>query len=262
MPDRFSSVLLKVEWARKHIDHLYSEIMDFWSQHPYAIEIVGDPKNGKGSYRIKGDPPPLPDSLTLAAVDAAHNLRSALDHFACAVVATVTNDTAFPVWRKRRTPSAIEWRALVLGKLQGAPQPLIAEVISLEAYKGGAGQDIWAMDELDRTDKHQLLIVVAGANTEVVIDFGQVMVATLPDRSFGAAIPSLPISFRPEWTPVEKGAELFTVQDEKGFKAEPRFTFDVALAAPYVLRGEPVVKVLRNMADEAQALLNRLIPLA
>ena len=89
-----------------------------------------------------------------------------------------------------------------------------------------------------------------------------------PPKSSGAgwtsntAIPSLPISFRPEWTPVEKGAELFTVQDEKGFKAEPRFTFDVALAAPYVLRGEPVVKVLRNMADEAQALLNRLIPLA
>jgi hypothetical protein len=51
--------------------------------------------------------------------------------------------------------------------------------------------------------------------------------------------------------------------DEKGeFKAEPTFTFDVALAAPDVLQGEPVVKVLRHLADEAETLLNRLIPLA
>jgi hypothetical protein len=262
MPDRFSSVLLKVEWARKHIDHLHSEIMDFWSQRPYAIEIVGDPKNGKGSYRIKGDPPPLPDSLTLAAGDASHNLRAALDHFACAAVTTVTPSTAFPVWRPPRTPSATDWRGLVFGKLRGAPQPLIDEVIKLEVYNGGAGQDIWAIDELDRTDKHRLLIAVAGANTGIVIDFGEVMAATFPELSSRAPMPSLPLSLRPEWTPVEKEAELLTVQDEKGFKAEPTFTFDVALAAPDVLQGEPVVKVLRHLADEAETLLNRLIPLA
>jgi hypothetical protein len=76
IPERFASALLKVEQAKKHIDRLEREITDFWSTNPYAIEVVGDPKNATGAYRIKGEPAPLPDSLTLTAGDAAHNLRS------------------------------------------------------------------------------------------------------------------------------------------------------------------------------------------
>lgn len=253
---------MKVEWARKHIDHLQGEMMKFWSQKPYEIEIVGDPKKGRGAYRIKGEPTPLPDSLTLAAGDAAHNLRVALDHFACASVTTVTSNTAFPVWRQPRTPSSAEWRGLVLGKLQGASRALIDEVISMGVYKGGTDEDVWALDELDRTDKHQLLIAVAGANTSIVIDFGEVMAATFSDFFRSGEVPSLPLALRPNWTPVKKEAELFTVQDEKGFKGEPKFTFDVALSEPDLLRGQPVVKVLRHMTDVAEALINRLTPLA
>jgi hypothetical protein len=122
IPEQFASAFLKVEQAKKHTDRLEREIIDFWSTNPYAIEVVGDPKNATGAYRIKGEPAPLPDSLTLTVGDAAHNLRSALDHFACATVANVTTSTAFPVWRAPRAPTPAEWRGLVLSKLQGASQ--------------------------------------------------------------------------------------------------------------------------------------------
>jgi len=263
IPERFASAFLKVEQAKKHIDRLEREIIDFWSTNPYAIEVVGDPKNATGAYRIKGEPAPLPDGLTLTAGDAAHNLRSALDHFACASVATVTTNAAFPVWRAPRTPTPAEWRSLVLGKLQSAPTSLIDAVIDLRAYRGGAGQDIWALDELDRVDKHQLLIAVAGANTALVVDFGEVMAATFPDLYADGQTPKLPMALRPgAWTPVATGAELFRVQISNGFKTDPKFIFEVALADPDALRGKPVAEALRHLASETESLLRRLAPLA
>jgi hypothetical protein len=262
IPGRFTSALLKVEQAKKHIDRLEREIIDFWSTSPYGIEVVGDPKNATGAYRIKGDPAPLPDSLTLTAGDAAHNLRSALDHFACASAATTTPNTAFPVWRAPRTPTPDEWRGLVFGKLQSAPTSLINAVIDLRIYKGGTGQDIWALDELDRVDKHRLLIPVTGANTALVVDFGEVMAATFPSLYTEGRTPKLPVALRPvAWTPVTAGVELFSVQTSNGFNTDPKFIFEVALAEPDALRGKPVAEALRHLACETESLLQRLVPL-
>jgi hypothetical protein len=263
IPEQFASALLKVEQAKKHTDRLEREIIDFWSTNPYTIEVVGDPKNATGAYRIKGEPAPLPDSLTLTAGDAAHNLRSALDHFACATVANVTTSTAFPVWRAPRAPTPAEWRGLVLGKLQGASTSLIDAVIDLKAYKGGDGEDIWTLDELDRVDKHRLLIAVAGANTALVVDFGEVMAATFPDLYAEGQTPKLPMALRPAaWTPVDTGAELFRVQTSNGFKTDPKFIFEVALAEPDALRGRPVAEALRHLVSETESLLQKLAPLA
>jgi hypothetical protein len=66
---------------------------------------------------------------------------------------------------------------------------------------GGTGQDIWVLDELDRVDKHQLLIAVAGAHTALVVDFGEIMVATFPDLYAEGQTPKLPMALRPAgWT--------------------------------------------------------------
>jgi hypothetical protein len=82
--DQFNSAWLKLVRARKHIDDLEAEILAFWASNPYLIEEVGSPKTDLGSYRIGGTPKPPPDVIPLITGDAAHNLRSALDHFACA----------------------------------------------------------------------------------------------------------------------------------------------------------------------------------
>src|SRR5436190_7698325 len=117
MGDRFASVWHKIQRAKKHTDDLETEIIAFWDIKPYEIETQGNPKAGPGSYRIKGTPKPLPESIPLIVGDAAHNLRSALDHFACGAVSTVTGNTAFPVWRANRTPTSADWKGLVKGKL-------------------------------------------------------------------------------------------------------------------------------------------------
>src|SRR5689334_16679790 len=130
----FSSAWRKIERAKKHADDLKTEINTFWATEPYEIETQGNPKTGPGSYRIKGIPKPLPESIPLIIGDAAHNLRTALDHFACGAVRTVTANTAFPVWRVNRTPTSADWKGLVVGKLNGAAPRLIKAVTAVKAY--------------------------------------------------------------------------------------------------------------------------------
>jgi hypothetical protein len=251
----------KIEWAKKHTDDLESEIIAFRDTSPYEFEIQGNPKTGPGSYRIKGTPQPLPESIPLILGDAAHNLRVALDHFACAVVVTVTDRTAFPVWRASRTPTSVQWSGLVKGKLNGAAPRLIKAVTAVKAYKTGNGEYVWAVDELDRIDKHRLLLSVAAANTGVTLDAAEMfrnvtLAAGLTD------VPSLFITIKPaDWTPIEEGTELFVVPGPGGFDADPQFPFDVTLGEPDVLRGEPVVPALRRLIDEVEGLLKRLVPL-
>ena len=170
MTDAFSSAWSKIERAKKHTDDLEAEIIAFWDTKPYEIEAERNPKAGFSSYWIKGTPKALPECIPLITGDAAHNLRSALDHFACSAVTTVTGQTAFPAWRATPTPTRAEWLGEVNRKLKGASPGLITAVVALKAYETGGGQYIWTVNELDRIDKHRLLIAVAGTVTRVMLD--------------------------------------------------------------------------------------------
>lgn len=98
MIDRFESALWKVDRARKHADDLEAEVRSFWAADPYEIETVGTPFAGHGFYRVKRIAA-LPKSIPLIAGDAAHNIRSALDHFAWAAVSPQERGTHtyFPI---------------------------------------------------------------------------------------------------------------------------------------------------------------------
>jgi hypothetical protein len=83
MTDRFDPAHWKVDLAQRHADDLDAEIRAFWVSEPYEVATVVNPLSGSRSYRIKRTVP-LPAVIPLIAGDAAHNIRSALDHFAWA----------------------------------------------------------------------------------------------------------------------------------------------------------------------------------
>lgn len=266
MTDRFDGVWRKVDRAKHHLEDLERQIQAFWDTQPYEIETQGDPKTGPGSYRIKGVPKTLPKSIPVISGDAVHNLRAAFDHLAFAAVPQPPSfPAAFPVWRKR-TPTSAEWEGLVKGKLNGASSRLLRAVVALEAYHGGAGEWLWALDELDNIDKHRLLITVASANTGIVIDAMAQMRALNVDPALDLSdAPPMEYVLRPaEWTRLEPSTELFTVLAPEGFPhdADVKFTFDVTLGEPEMLRGEPIVPTLRGLTDESEGLLQRLVALA
>lgn len=115
-------VTLRLERAHEHIDALKHESRMFMMElpQPYAVAVDDEPVDG--SYIVRGKilrPPPA--RLGILAVDAAHNLRAALDMLAWELALKGPNPppnsdsrTAFPIctdakaWESDRTKRMIE----------------------------------------------------------------------------------------------------------------------------------------------------------
>jgi hypothetical protein len=266
MADRFESAWQKIARARKHGDELEAEVSSFWASEPYEVEVVGTPMTGMGSYRVT-HMDPLPESIPLIAGDAAHNIRSALDHFVCAVVRRPERATSFPVWStsKRSVPTAVQWRKSVEEKLRGASPSLVQAVMNLEAWETGRDSLLWAIHELDRVDKHRLLISIAVANTGIRVDGSGYVFDTI--KKFSGYGPGQHLALEPiKWTPLKNGTILFNVEDGSIFGAanatKTTFTFDMTLGEPEMLKGESAVRCLRTLAGLAEKTIRDLAALA
>lgn len=265
MGDRFESAWQKIQRARKHADDLEVEVSAFWAADPCEIEMVGTPMTGPGSYRVTRISA-LPESIPLIAGDAAHNIRSALDHFACAAVPSPDRATAFPVWSTSkgtaRTPTIADWRRTVDRKLRGASPGLIQAFLKLEAWETGSDNLLWAIHELDRVDKHRLLLSVAVVNTRIGLDGDSYALATV--KKYSGLSPDQPVALEPiRWTPLINGSVLFNVADCSVFgAANARFSFDVTLGEPKLLKGQSAVVQLRLLAGVAEKVITSLASLA
>jgi hypothetical protein len=259
--ERFESALWKIDRARKHADDLEIAIREFWATKPYEVQAIGTPMTGAGSYRVTRISP-LPPIVPLIVGDAAHNVRSALDHFAWATVRPQDrcSQTAFPVWNnsKRQTPTPEQWRKEVEAKLKGAPGALVEAGVKLEPWDTGRDSLLWTINELERVDKHRLLLSVAVANTGITIDGGQLLTNAFPDFE----VPSLPVTLKPQWAPLEMGRDLFVVPAGSGFASTLTFDFNVTLGEPEDLKREAVVTQLRILAGLAEKIIRDLMPLA
>jgi hypothetical protein len=125
MIERFESALWKIDRAQKHADDLEAEVRSFWAADPYEIEAVG-PSAAPGSYRVKRIAA-LPESIPLIAGDTAHNIRSALDHFAWAAASPQERGvhTCFPVWNSVGARTDGKWQKLVVRQMKWSSPELI-----------------------------------------------------------------------------------------------------------------------------------------
>ena len=257
MNQDFGSALSKVGRARKLADDLEGEIDMFWDARPCELEIAGGESAGEGSFRVKRMRT-VPDSIALIMGDAAHNLRSALDHFAWAAVSAQVRGTRtyFPIWGKTAVPGPGEWREQVCRQLKGAPAGLIDAVEQLEPWESGQDSLLWAIHELDRIDKHRLLLAVAVAVTGIGLDGDSYELAVF--KKYSGMDKSGPLLVEPrQWTPVEEGAILFGPPAD--FAAtEATFFFNVTLSEPVMLRDKPAATWLRILADRAETVITDL----
>lgn len=255
------SALSKVGRARKLADELEAEIGAFWDAHPCELEIAGGQSAREESFRVKRMRA-VPDSIALIMGDAAHNLRSALDHFAWAAVSAQDRGTRtyFPIWGKTAVPGPDEWREQVCRQLKGTPAGLIDAVAQLEPWDMGRDSLLWAIHELDRIDKHRLLLSVAVAVTGIGLDGDSYELAVA--KKYSGMNEHGPLLVEPrQWTPVEEGAVLFGSPAD--FAAtEATFFFDITFSEPVMLRDKPAVTWLRLLADRAATVITDLARLA
>jgi hypothetical protein len=251
--DRFDSALSKVDRARKHTDDLEMEVRAFWDADPFEVEMVGAPLTGPGFFRVKRMAA-VPESIALIAGDAAHNIRSALDHFAWSAVSPHLRrrQTCFPVWSNASVPAPAKWREQVSRQLQGATTELIEAVVKLEAWDAGRDSLLWVLHELDRIDKHRLLLSVAVAFTGIGLDGDSYELAVVKKYSGIDAAKPLVVAPR-EWTPLEEGKVLFNSADGVGLSAaKATLTFDMTLGEPARVTDKSAVTWLRILAGLAE----------
>jgi hypothetical protein len=260
--DRFDSALWKVDRARKHADDLEMAVQTFWDTNPFEVEMVGSPLTGPGYFRVKRMAA-VPESLTLIAGDAAHNIRAALDHFAWNAVSLHQRrrGTCFPVWGNDSVPRPGKWEKQVSRQLNGATTQLIDAVINIEAWNGGRDSLVWNIHELDRLDKHRLLLPVAVAFTGMGIDGDSWEISVVKKYSgIGAGKPL--VSVPREWTPLEEGKILFSSSSGIGFGVDKAtLTFDLTLKEPTEVTDKSAVRWLRILAGLAEKIIHDLAPL-
>jgi hypothetical protein len=246
MTTDLSGVDLKIKRANKHIKDLERHIVTFEETNPYEVITQDDPNDAECYQRIFKVRKPIPSCISLTTGDAIHNLRSALDHLAWAAVnmsGTVTTDTAFPIWRKCGVPAAKEYKSLVLGKVKGAPQPFINLLLGLQPYEGGLHDALWAIDYLDITDKHKLLIGAFTAYESLIHYVGELAEPTKPTYNF----------------PLKDGDVLYGGRyANKEQEPERQVVVAVALGEPRILQGKPVAPELTQLSEFVSSVIDQL----
>lgn len=159
----FHEARLKIQRAEKHVNDLNGILKAFLNGKPYVVFVEHNP-DGSGDLLKVTATKTLPPDFVLTLGDALHNLRTALDYamneieFQTCGVRTAY--TKFPVYDSREGLVAAANGALK----QKAPKQVIDCLLGwIQPYKGGKGDAIWSLHQIDIEDKHRLLI----ANTEL-----------------------------------------------------------------------------------------------
>jgi hypothetical protein len=252
---------LKIERADQHIRELEARLKSFVEDDPYEAVEKKEPDTGDRIWvvKVKSDPPPR---LSIVLGDAVHNLRSALDHLACALVtaeagaSAVHRATAFPI------SDTAEKCEASLTNVQAAGKDALDLMRASKAYKGG-NDALWALRELDDRDKHHLLITVGAAYQSVGIDMAKFLTNLHPGAP---ALPPMPVFLAPldRQFPLENDDELFRIPANAPggeHHPDPQFIFQVALGEPDVFEGAPLLETVTNLRDVVAELVEQFAPL-
>ena len=228
----------KVKRAVKHINDLDAMLSDFSDSDFYSLHIDKDVNTGTNHLRLEIDKFPFPvNAAALIIGDALHNLRSSLDLLYYATVincgGTPSKWTRFPIRDTREELMGVLNSALKQKQITMDVHDFILDAI--KPYEAG-NYPLWAADDLNIRDKHQLLIPVLKAmwfNGIRLEDDKQNMIFIGPyimDEAGSLRLREL----------IDKN---ITVQD-KG-QAVTNIFFDIG--TPF--DGQPVGKTLNNIAE-------------
>jgi hypothetical protein len=148
----FEHAKLKIRWANGHIYKIIDQYRAFLDSDLAEMSIERDGVTGKQVLKIS-DPTEFPPMIALIVGDAIHNLRTAFDYITVAV--TGKDWMALPVGKTRDdiVSKSNHYRAIK------SSNPRLADFIlnEIQPYCGGKFM-LWELSELDRIDKHRLIL--------------------------------------------------------------------------------------------------------
>lgn len=152
----FLQASLKIGWAKRHLDTLYSYIMEFQGSKPYSLFAEDDLERGQHIIRVEIGA--LPVEMGLIVGDFASCLRASLDHLAgfltMAAGGTHNDRASFPVvgeWNK-------DGESLFNKSVRGITPAAIKVIDSMQPYHSGSAYKstkLWRLHRLWNIDKHR-----------------------------------------------------------------------------------------------------------
>lgn len=240
---------VKLERAEKHISDLEVAIVVFVKEHPNFIARKVD-SNGDEIVYVKYVPD-VPPMISAVAGDILQNVRSTLDHLAYRIVTanpaiTSRKDIYFPIAEGVNEYMASKRRRVI----EGASPEAVKRIDALKPYKGG-NDALWHLARLNNIDKHRLLLTTAmrfkhGSTTK--LDYWR-MRATIGKGSDPGGILSgiQHTNFGGPIEPLKVGDVVYVKPRVVNLKGEMKFSFEVAINEPQVMKCESLYETLYVM---------------
>jgi len=161
--DPLFSAKLKLEGAKRHIGDLAGHIKAFFGTEPYPIatSVEAEPEGPQQVLKVKITKP-LSNEIYACAGDALHNLRSVLDHLACALA--IQNGHSDPGKTEFPIVGGENWLddPGTKKKIKLISAEANALIRDLKPYKGG-DNILWALNRLRVTDTHKTVVPIGSA---------------------------------------------------------------------------------------------------
>jgi len=262
MANKISGAQTKIERADKHIKELEAALLLFHDTKPYKFTAQRDPKTRELVYYMTGVADiPLP--IAGIAGDVLQNLRSALDYLAHAFVAKPTRDTGYPIYDPAKVGTQAE-KSYFAGKVHGMTPEAKKIIAGLKPKKGG-DETLWHLHELNRFEKHRLLVAVAASlqsfNVAQHIAVSQqghhlpsvgASIRVSKSAEGGTVVSYMKDVFVPpkeRFCPLKAGDVLFVDAPDAEVNENIDFRFGVAFNEPAIVECESITKTLYKMYD-------------
>jgi hypothetical protein len=238
----FDSPRRTLQRAKHHIRDLDQVVRAFSDGQPRPWSYVTDTESQAPNtvYKIRFHTPPPADAACII-FDAVNNLRATLDQIGySAAIASGKTDPSGTNFPFGDDPAGVE-RVFKRNRAHLTLPPQIMDLFrSVEPYKDGSGQLLWAVNKLCNTKKHSKLvptmITEAWAFTE---DADGTPIGTLDDN----------------WMPNEGELILMVVPPEDDGHVSGRFAFTVSVNSVDIIRDKPIVALLEGAVDSINSLL-------
>jgi hypothetical protein len=250
----------KIERAKAQVSDVESRIQLWAQSNPYSVVSKinpHDPREEVWSFI----PKPIGFDLPVVIGEILHNIRSPLDQMLSAVAEMkrgTSDGVAFPFGK---TANIFEHSLAKQKKL--LPAEAIDVIRALKPYKGGDDL-LWAINELNRGDKHRPKLIPVLTNSSWQLGFmgvekgGEVYI--MGDRRSGhlsvnQADGKPYVSAKNRHPYAEGEVEFVTCAPGTKFHTDMKPLCQIAFGKIEVLKTEPVVKVLHQMRDLVESIL-------
>jgi hypothetical protein len=258
-PGPLLAAFAKVERAKAQVSDVEARIQLWAQSKPYSVVSKinpDDPREEIWSFI----PKPIGFDLPVIIGETLHNVRSPLDQMLSAVAELqrgISHGVAFPFGK---TADIFEHALAKQKKL--LPAEAIDMIRVLKPYKGG-NDLLWAINELNRGDKHRPRLIPVLTNSSWQLGFMGVekgKVYIMGDRRGGHLsvdqMDGKPYVAAKSRHPYAEGeVEILTCAPGTKFHTDMKPLCQIAFGKIEVLKTEPVVKVLHQMRDLVESIL-------